>query len=209
MNQNTFDNDDDEGDGDDDDDDVTHFQQFSRPGAKGNTFARIPEEPRCEAACVLCQRKDFIEHWPAGCSPRARPQTCVRSPPVDPSWTCRCTARLAHHKASPQRLQLGHCFCSRLAEVAERPSPVFLTPEPRTRNRRQCPYGAKRQRGHGFMQTTTPTGRRETETRCHRKCLERDDDGGGDVNDGWVWQSRGKNGSSGKKPKPRAADVDS
>ena len=22
-----------------------HFQQFSRPGAKGNTFARIPEEP--------------------------------------------------------------------------------------------------------------------------------------------------------------------
>ena len=38
---------------------------------------------------------------------------------------------------------------------------------------------------------------------------ERDDDGGGDVNDGWVWQSRGKNGSSRKKPKPRAADVDS
>ena len=42
------------------------FQQFFRPGAKGNTFARIPEEPRCEAACVLCQRKDFIEHRPAG-----------------------------------------------------------------------------------------------------------------------------------------------
>ena len=39
-----------------------HFQQFSRPGAKGNTFARIPEEPRCEAAFVFCQRKDFIEH---------------------------------------------------------------------------------------------------------------------------------------------------
>ena len=39
-----------------------YFQQFSRPGAKGNTFARIPEEPRCEAACALCQRKDFIEH---------------------------------------------------------------------------------------------------------------------------------------------------
>ena len=39
-----------------------HFQQFSRPGAKGNTFARIQEEPRREAACVLCQRKDFIEH---------------------------------------------------------------------------------------------------------------------------------------------------
>ena len=39
-----------------------HFQQFSRPGAKGNTFARIPEVPRCEAACALCARKDFIEH---------------------------------------------------------------------------------------------------------------------------------------------------
>ena len=39
-----------------------HFQQFSRPGAKGSTFARIPEVPRCEAACALCQRKDFIEH---------------------------------------------------------------------------------------------------------------------------------------------------
>ena len=39
-----------------------HFQQFSRTGAKGNTFARIPEVPRCEAACVLCQRKDYIEH---------------------------------------------------------------------------------------------------------------------------------------------------
>ena len=82
-----------------------HFQQFSRPGAKGNTFARIPEEPRCEAAApVMCQRKDFIEHRPAGCSPRPRPQTCVRSPPVDPSWTCWCTARLAHHKTSPQKV---------------------------------------------------------------------------------------------------------
>ena len=39
-----------------------HFQQFSRPGAKGNTFARTPEVPRCEAACALCQQKDFIEH---------------------------------------------------------------------------------------------------------------------------------------------------
>ena len=39
-----------------------YLQQFSRPGAKGNTFARIPEEPRSEAACVVCQRKDFIEH---------------------------------------------------------------------------------------------------------------------------------------------------
>ena len=92
-----------------------HFQQFSPPGAKGNTFARIPEKPRCEAACVLCQRKNFIGHRFAGCSPRARPQTCARSPPVDPSWTCRCTARLAHHKAS---LLL---FKGLLAEVAERP----------------------------------------------------------------------------------------
>ena len=98
-----------------------NFQQFSRPGAKGNTFARIPEEPRCEAACALYQRKDFIEHRPVGCSPRARPQTRVRSPPVDPSWTGRCTALLAHHKTSPRRLQLGHCICSRLAEVAEQP----------------------------------------------------------------------------------------
>ena len=40
----------------------SHFQQFSRPGAKGNTFARVPEVPRCEAACALCQQKDFIEH---------------------------------------------------------------------------------------------------------------------------------------------------
>jgi len=39
-----------------------HFQQFSRPSAKGNTFARIPEVPRCEAACAICARKDFIEH---------------------------------------------------------------------------------------------------------------------------------------------------
>ena len=34
-----------------------HFQQFSRPGAKGNTFSRVSEVPRCEAACVVCQRK--------------------------------------------------------------------------------------------------------------------------------------------------------
>ena len=40
----------------------SHFQQFSRPGAKGNTFARVAEVPRCEAACALCQQKDFIEH---------------------------------------------------------------------------------------------------------------------------------------------------
>ena len=44
------------------DQNFAHFQQFSRPGAKGNTFARVSEVPRCEAACVLCQRKDWIEY---------------------------------------------------------------------------------------------------------------------------------------------------
>ena len=39
-----------------------HFQQFSKQRAKSNTFARIPEVPRCEAVCALCARKDFIEH---------------------------------------------------------------------------------------------------------------------------------------------------
>ncbi len=39
-----------------------HFQQFSRPDAKGNTFAPGMEVPRCEAACVVCQQKDFVEH---------------------------------------------------------------------------------------------------------------------------------------------------
>ena len=38
-----------------------HFQQSSRPGAKGQIFTRAPEVPRCEAACVFCQRKDWIE----------------------------------------------------------------------------------------------------------------------------------------------------
>eukprot|EP00972_Heterocapsa_arctica_P096250 14201021-Heterocapsa_arctica.AAC.1 len=38
-----------------------HFQQFSRPGAKGNTFSRSAEVPRCEAACAVCQQKEFIE----------------------------------------------------------------------------------------------------------------------------------------------------
>ena len=38
------------------------FQQFSRPGSNGNTFSRSPEVSRCEAACALCQQKDFIEY---------------------------------------------------------------------------------------------------------------------------------------------------
>ena len=39
-----------------------HFQQFSRPGSKSNTFVSTPEVPRCEAACVLCQQKDWVEN---------------------------------------------------------------------------------------------------------------------------------------------------
>jgi hypothetical protein len=39
-----------------------HFQQFSRPGAKGNTFSRSAEVPRCETACAVCQQKDWIEY---------------------------------------------------------------------------------------------------------------------------------------------------
>ena len=38
-----------------------HFQEFSHPGAKSNTFVRTSEVPRCEAACVLCQQKDWLE----------------------------------------------------------------------------------------------------------------------------------------------------
>ena len=39
-----------------------HFQQFCHPGAKGNYFANTEEVPRCEAACAICARKDFLEH---------------------------------------------------------------------------------------------------------------------------------------------------
>ena len=39
-----------------------HFQQFCHPGAKGNYFADTEEVPRCEAACAVCARKDFLEH---------------------------------------------------------------------------------------------------------------------------------------------------
>ena len=38
------------------------FQQFSLQGARGNVFSCCPEVPRCEAACAICQQKDFIEH---------------------------------------------------------------------------------------------------------------------------------------------------
>ena len=39
-----------------------HFQQFSRPGANGNTFADSEPVPRAEAACVFCAQKDWLEH---------------------------------------------------------------------------------------------------------------------------------------------------
>ena len=39
-----------------------HFQQYCHPGAKGNYFADEEEVPRCEAACAVCARKDWLEH---------------------------------------------------------------------------------------------------------------------------------------------------
>ena len=39
-----------------------HFQQYCNPGAKGNYFADGAEVPRCEAACAICARKDFLEN---------------------------------------------------------------------------------------------------------------------------------------------------
>ena len=38
------------------------FQQYCRPGAKGNFFADCEELPRCEAACAICAQKDYLEH---------------------------------------------------------------------------------------------------------------------------------------------------
>ena len=40
----------------------SHFQQYCYPGAKGNYFAEGEEVPRCEAACAICARKDWLEH---------------------------------------------------------------------------------------------------------------------------------------------------
>ncbi len=40
----------------------SHFQQFSRPGTGTNAFEDAVDVPRCEAACAMCQQKDFIEH---------------------------------------------------------------------------------------------------------------------------------------------------
>ena len=39
-----------------------HFQQYCYPGAMGNYFADGEEVTRCEAACAVCARKDFLEH---------------------------------------------------------------------------------------------------------------------------------------------------
>ena len=39
-----------------------HFQQCCYPGAMGNYFADGAEVPRCEAACAICARKDFLEY---------------------------------------------------------------------------------------------------------------------------------------------------
>ena len=39
-----------------------HFQQYCHPGAKGNHFADTEAVPRCEAACAICAKKDFLEH---------------------------------------------------------------------------------------------------------------------------------------------------
>ena len=39
-----------------------HFQQFCRPGSKGNRFSGGEAVPRCEAACAVCAQKDYLEH---------------------------------------------------------------------------------------------------------------------------------------------------
>ena len=39
-----------------------HFQQYCHPGARGNYFAGGEEVPRCEAACAVCARKDWLEN---------------------------------------------------------------------------------------------------------------------------------------------------
>ena len=41
---------------------IAHFQQCCYPGAMGNYFADGAEVPRCEAACAICARKDFLEY---------------------------------------------------------------------------------------------------------------------------------------------------
>ena len=41
---------------------VAHFQQWPRPGTNGITFVHTAEAPRCEAACVFCQQKDWLEN---------------------------------------------------------------------------------------------------------------------------------------------------
>ena len=81
-----------------------HLQQFSRPGANRKNL-RAHSRRASVRSCMCCASGSFIEHRLAGCSPRARPQTCVRY---------RTTR-------SPQGFT------------------AKVTPEPRTRNKRQCP----------------------------------------------------------------------
>ena len=42
--------------------DIARFQQCCYPGAMGNYFVEVAEVPRCEAACAICARKDFLEY---------------------------------------------------------------------------------------------------------------------------------------------------
>ena len=53
---------------------AAHFQQWSRPGTKGNTFAHTAEVPRCEAAGVFCKHKDWLEDMSNLVPIRARAQ---------------------------------------------------------------------------------------------------------------------------------------
>ena len=39
-----------------------HFQQFCHPGSRANRFSGSEAVPRCEAACVVCAQKDYLEH---------------------------------------------------------------------------------------------------------------------------------------------------
>ena len=74
-----------------------HFQQFSRPGTKGNTFARIPEEPRCEAVCVPDCTRILLPPAVPTCGHDILPRFCRHMPcPLvdtgfypDKAGTCR------------------------------------------------------------------------------------------------------------------------
>ena len=63
------------------------FQQFSRPGAKGNYFADCEEVPRAEAGCAICSQKDWLEHRHKlglfGCVPYASDVLSVNAPAAE------------------------------------------------------------------------------------------------------------------------------